>query len=388
MIIGVPKEIMPGERRVAASPETTKKMVQDGLTVLIEQGAGEGSFYHDEAYMAAGAEIVPDVADLYDRADIILKVKEPLMNDAQGKHEVELMKEGQLLITFIHPASPVNHAMVKQMADRGINSITLDSIPRITRAQNMDALTSMSTCAGYKGLLMAANELPKFVPQIFSPVGMIRPINALIIGVGVAGLQALATAKRLGAIVYAADIRPAAVEQAQSLGAKTIDLGVPPEEAIGEGGYALALSEERLAEERKILAEHLPNMDIVFLSALVPGKVAPELITEDMVKLMQPGSVIVDISIDQGGNCVITPPGTVESKHGVTLIGIKNIPGLIPTSSTWMFSQNVYNLLSYLLRDGKLVIDLSDDIIDSALTTYQGRVVHRGTLEAFALDRA
>ncbi|MGI6507793.1 MAG: NAD(P) transhydrogenase subunit alpha [Saccharofermentanales bacterium] len=388
MIIGVPKEIMPGERRVAASPETTKKMVQDGLTVLIEQGAGEGSFYHDEAYMAAGAEIVPNVADLYDRADIILKVKEPLMNDAQGKHEVELMKEGQLLITFIHPASPVNHAMVKQMANRGINSITLDSIPRITRAQNMDALTSMSTCAGYKGLLMAANELPKFVPQIFSPVGMIRPINALIIGVGVAGLQALATAKRLGAIVYAGDIRPAAVEQAQSLGAKTIDLGVPSEEAIGEGGYALALSEERLAEERKVLSKHLPNMDIVFLSALVPGKVAPELITEDMVKLMQPGSVIVDISIDQGGNCVITPPGTVESKHGVTLIGIKNIPGLIPTSSTWMFSQNVYNLLSYLLRDGKLVIDLSDDIIDSALTTYQGRVVHRGTLEAFALDRA
>ena len=371
MIIGVPKEIMPGERRVAASPETTKKMVQDGLTVLIEQGAGEGSFYHDEAYMAAGAEIVPNVADLYDRADIILKVKEPLMNDAQGKHEVELMKEGQLLITFIHPASPVNHAMVKQMANRGINSITLDSIPRITRAQNMDALTSMSTCAGYKGLLMAANELPKFVPQIFSPVGMIRPINALIIGVGVAGLQALATAKRLGAIVYAGDIRPAAVEQAQSLGAKTIDLGVPSEEAIGEGGYALALSEERLAEERKVLSKHLPNMDIVFLSALVPGKVAPELITEDMVKLMQPGSVIVDISIDQGGNCVITPPGTVESKHGVTLIGIKNIP-LIPTSSTWMFSQNVYNLLSYLLRDGKLVIDLSDDIIDSALTTYQG----------------
>ena len=187
--------------------------------------------------------------------------------------------------------------MVKQMANRGINSITLDSIPHITRAQNMDALTSMSTCAGYKGLLMAANELPKFVPQIFSPVGMIRPINALIIGVGVAGLQALATAKRLGAIVYAGDIRPAAVEQAQSLGAKTIDLGVPSEEAIGEGGYALALSEERLAEERKVLSKHLPNMDIVFLSALVPGKVAPELITEDMVKLMQPGSVIVDISL-------------------------------------------------------------------------------------------
>lgn len=383
MIIGVPKEIMPGERRVAASPETVAKMVKDGLAVLVENNAGEGAFYHDADYTAAGAEIVDKVTDLYDRAEVILKVKEPLMNEELKMHEVDLMHEGQLLITFIHPASPVNHQMVKRMAAQGITSITLDGIPRITRAQNMDALTSMSTCAGYKGILLAANALPKFVPQIFTAVGMIKPINTLVIGVGVGGLQALATAKRLGSQVHAADIRPAAAEQAQSLGAKVIDLKVPAEEAIGDGGYALALSEERLAAEREILAQHLPDMDIVFLSALVPGKVAPTLITEEMVKSMKPGSVIVDISIDQGGNCAITPPGTTEVKHKVTLVGIKNIPGLLPTSSTWMFAQNVYNLLAYLIRDGKIVIDLDDEIIKSSLTTYEGKVVHKGTLEAF-----
>ena len=383
MIIGVPKEIMPGERRVAASPETVEKMVSDGLTVLVEKNAGEGAFYHDPDYVAAGASIVEDVSEVYQRADVILKVKEPLFNKEKEKHEVDMMHEGQTLITFIHPAAPANHDMVKHMAAQGVTSITLDGIPRITRAQTMDALTSMSTCAGYKGMLIAANELPHFVPQIFTAVGMIKPINVLVIGAGVGGLQAIATAKRLGAVVYAADIRPAAAEQAMSLGAKVIDLGVPAEEAIGEGGYALALSEKRLEEERQLLAGHLPEMDIVFLSALVPGKMAPILITEEMVKDMKPGSAIVDISIDQGGNCDITPAGTVEVKHAVTLIGIKNLPGLLPTSSTWMFSKNVYNLLSYLIKDGKIHLDMDDDIVKSALTTHGGKVVHQGTLEAF-----
>lgn len=384
MIIGVPKEIMPGERRVAASPETAAKMVADGLTVLVEKNAGGGAFYHDSDYVAAGAQVLDDVGELFERADVILKVKEPLFNKEKDKHEVDMMHEGQTLITFIHPAAPANHEMVKHMAARGVTSITLDGIPRITRAQSMDALTSMSTCAGYKGMLIAANELPHFVPQIFTAVGMIKPINVMIIGAGVGGLQAIATAKRLGAVVYACDIRPDAAEQAQSLGAKVIDLGVPAEEAIGEGGYALALSEKRLEEERAVLAEHLKNMDIVFLSALVPGKMAPILITEDMVKDMKAGSAIVDISIDQGGNCDITPAGTIEVKHHVTLIGIKNLPGLLPTSSTWMFSQNVYNLLSYLVKDGRIELDMDDDIVKSALTTHGGKVVHQGTLEAFA----
>ena len=210
MIIGVPKEIMPGERRVAASPETVAKMVGDGLTVLVEKNAGEGAFYHDPDYVAAGAQVIDDVCEIFERADVILKVKEPLFNKEKGKHEVDMMHEGQTLITFIHPAAPANHDMVKHMASKGVTSITLDGIPRITRAQAMDALTSMSTCAGYKGILIAANELPHFIPQIFTAVGMIKPIKALVIGAGVGGLQAIATVKRLGAIVFAADIRPAA----------------------------------------------------------------------------------------------------------------------------------------------------------------------------------
>ena len=214
---------------------------------------------------------------------------------------------------------------------------------------------------------------------------MIKPINALIVGVGVGGLQALATAKRLGAVVYAADIRPAASEQAKSLGAKVIELGVPPEAAIGEGGYALPLSDEWLEKERAVLAAELPKMDIVFLSALVPSRIAPILITEDMVKAMKPGAAIVDISIDQGGNCEITPPGEVEVKHNVTLIGIKNIPGMLPESSSWMFAQNIYNLTKYLTKDGKIVLDRNDDIVKGILTTIDGEIVHQGAREAMGL---
>jgi NAD(P) transhydrogenase subunit alpha len=381
MVIGVPTEIMDGERRVAATPDTVKRMVQDGHQVLVQSGAGLGSFQSDELYEEAGATIMDDVEALFAKADVILKVKEPLFNETLGKHEADLMREGQILITFIHPASPANHELVRTLAKNGVTAITLDGIPRITRAQSMDALTSMSTCAGYKGMLMAASSLPKFVPMIVTAVGMIQPIKTLVIGAGVAGLQALATAKRLGAICHAADIRPDAVEQAASLGAKTLDLGVPVEEAVGEGGYAKKLSKERILQEREMIAGILPEIDVLFLSALIPGKQAPILITEEMVKLMKPGSVIIDISIDQGGNCAITPPGSADLKHGVTIVGIKNIPGLIPTSSTWMFAQNIYNLLKVVVPTVDTV-DVSDEIVQSALTTYKGEIVHQGTLEA------
>ncbi|NLC29667.1 MAG: NAD(P) transhydrogenase subunit alpha [Chloroflexi bacterium] len=386
MIIGIPKEIMPGERRVAATPETVKAMKAMGLEVLVEKDAGEGAYFHDPDYVAAGAEIVVDPSEIFNRADMILKVKEPQFNRNLNLHEVDMMHENQFLITFIHPAAPVNHQMVKNLAARGVTSLTLDSIPRISRAQSMDALTSMSACAGYKGSLLAANHLPVFMPMMSTAVGMIRPTQALVIGTGVGGLQAIATIKRLGSVVYAADIRPDAAEQAMSLGAKIVDLGVPPEDAVGEGGYAKALSPENLARERAILAESVKDKDIVFLSALVPGKQAPILITEEMVKSMKPGSVIVDISIDQGGNCEITPMGTTEEKHHVTIIGIKNIPGMLPTSSTWMFSQNVLNLVKYLVKDGQVHLDMEDEIVREALTTYGGQVVHQGTLEAFLLD--
>ncbi len=385
MIIGVPKEIMHGEARVAASPEAVAKYVADGFTVLVEKNAGEGANYHDEDYQKAGAELIANPKEIYAKSDVIIKVKEPLFNEALNVHEIEMMHKGQYLITFIHPASPVNHKMVQMMAKQGVIGLTLDGVPRISRAQNLDALTSMSTCAGYKGILMAASDLATFMPQMFTAVGVINPAKVLVLGVGVAGLQALATAKRLGAITYAADIRPAAAEQATSLGAKLVDTTVPSELAIAEGGYAKHLPEEWLKKEREALRETIKEMDIVFCSALVPGKIAPILITEDMVKEMKRGSVIVDISIDQGGNCEITPPGEREVKHGVVLEGIKNIPGLLPQSSTWMFSQNMYNLVKYLVKDGQINLDMNDEICKKILVTRDGEIVHEGTLEAMKL---
>lgn len=385
MIIGIPKEIMHEEARVAATPESVKKYVADGHQVLVEKNAGIGALHANEAYEAAGAILCETAQEVYDRAELILKVKEPQFNHDTGKHEIEMMHKGQYLITFIHPAAPVNHEMVKNMAAAGIISLTMDCVPRISRAQAMDALTSMSTCAGYKGMLMAASDLGRFVPMMPTAAGMIKPVNALVAGVGVAGLQALATAKRLGAKTYAIDIRPAAAEQATSLGATLIDSGVAPELAIGEGGYALALPEDVLEAERERLAKILPDMDIVFLSALVPGRLAPTLITEEMVKTMKPGSVIVDISIDQGGNCAITPAGKREVKHGVVIEGIKNIPGMLAASSTFMYSANMYNLVKYLVKDGRMNLDMNDEIVRGMMTTMDGKIVHAGALSAMGM---
>ncbi len=385
MIIGIPREIMHDEDRVAATPATCAKYIQDGHKVLVEAGAGEGAYFHDAQYAEAGATVVPDALSVFENAELILKVKEPQFNEALDRHEADMMRAGQYLITFIHPAAPANHEMVGKLARRGVIAMTLDGVPRISRAQSMDALTSMSTCAGYKGTLMGCNLLPRFAPQIFSAVGMIKPINMLVVGAGVGGLQALATGKRLGAKVFAADIRPAAREQAQSLGAQIIGLGVPDEAGVGEGGYARALSPEHLETERAALAEKLPEMDLVFLSALIPGKLAPILVTEEMVKSMKPGAVIVDISIDQGGNCALTPPGEIATLHHVHLVGIKNIPGLLPESATTMFAMNVYNLVHYLLKDGAFHLDRQDEIIDGILTTLDGQIVHQGAREAMKL---
>ena len=382
MIIGVPKEIMHEEARVAATPDTVKKYVADGHKVLVEKGAGVGALHADADYAAAGAVMCDTAQEVYDQAELILKVKEPLFNEQTGKHEVDMMHKGQYLITFIHPAAPVNHKMVKHMAEAGIISMAIEGVPRISRAQSMDALTSMSTCAGYKGILMAASDLSKFIPMMPTAAGMIKPCNVMVAGVGVAGLQALATAKRLGAKTFAIDIRPAAAEQATSLGAKVIESGVDPALAIGQGGYAMELPEDVLAAERELIAKVLPDMDIVFLSALVPGRLAPILITEEMVKTMKPGSVIVDIAIDQGGNCAITTPGVKDVKYGVTLEGIKNIPGMLAASSTFMYAANMYNLVKYLCKDGTLKLDMSDDIVSGMMTTMDGKVVHAGALAA------
>lgn len=386
MIVGIPKEIMQNENRVAAVPETVAKMVKDGVEVIVERGAGVGSYYEDEEYVKAGAKIVDNPEEVFLKSDLILKVKEPLFNEKIKKYEVDMMHENQYLITFIHPASPVNHPMVRKMADKGIISLTLDGVPRISRAQSMDALSSMSSCAGYKGMLMAANDISKFIPMITSAIGMIKPATVFVIGAGVAGLRAIATAKGLGAIVYAADIRSEAVEQAKSLGAKIIETGVPEDIAVSKDGkHANLLPEKWLEIERNNFKEIIAKADIVFCSALVLGKVAPVLIDEEMLKLMPKGSCIVDISIDQGGNCSLTTPGKKDIKHGVIIEGIKNIPGLLPTSSTWMFSHNIYNMFKYIYKQGKIELDINDEIIKSVLVTKDHRILHEGTLEAMAL---
>ncbi len=383
MKVGIPREIMKNEKRVAATPQTVKQYIEkQGDAVFVQSGAGTGSNFSDADYETAGATILKDARELYERCDVILKVKEPLHNEETNQHELDMMREGQYLITFLHPASPGNHDMVDHMARRGVIGLTLDGVPRITRAQPLDALTSMSTCAGYKGVLMAADSLVKFMPQIFAPVGRIDPAKVLVVGTGVSGLQSIATAKRLGAVVHAADIRPDADEQARSLGAKTLDLGVPKEAAIGEGGYAKPLEESWLKHERDILAGHIGEYDIVVLSALVPGRMAPILVDEPMVKRMKTGSIVVDISVDQGGNCSLTETGEIINRHGVEIQGVKNIPGYLPESATKMFAQNVYNLFSYLHKDGGLHLDDNDEVCRSIIVTRGGDVVHEGTLEA------
>jgi len=384
LTIGVMKEIMDHENRVAAIPDTVKKLVAQGAKVLLEKGAGAKSYFRDEEYQSAGAEIVADCEEIYNRAEIILKVKEPIFNKAKNRHEVSMMKKGQLLVSFLHPASPVNHGMVRDLAKQGVIGLTLDGIPRITRAQAMDALTSMSTVAGYKGVILAADHLTRFIPMIGSAVGVIQPSQVFIIGAGVAGLQALATAKRLGGVTYACDVRPDAAEQAKSLGAKIIESGVPGDIAIEKGGYARHLPDEWIAKEREAIRDTVIKSDIVILCALIPGRVAPILITEDMVKLMRPGSVIIDISIDQGGNCALTEFGETVTKHDVTIVGIKNIPGSVPRSSTWMFANNIFNFVNYFVKDGKIGLDTKDEIIKSTLVTIDGKLVHEGALEAIA----
>lgn len=382
LTLGVPKEIMDHEYRVSAIPETVMKFIDQGARVLVESGAGEAAHHHDDMYRMVGAEIAAGSDAVFERSDIILKVKEPQFDTRKNRHEVSMMKRGQTLVAFLHPASPANHQMVRDLAEQGVVSFTLDGVPRLTNAQPMDALTSMSTVAGYKGVIMAADQLGCFMPMTNTAVGMVSAAQVFVVGAGVAGLQALATAKRLGAVNCAADIRPEAMEQAKSLRARIVETGVPAEVAIGGGGYAKALPPEWLAREREVIRKTVVESDVVILSALVPGRIAPVIVCEDMVKGMKPGSVIVDIAIDQGGNCALTEPGRTVVKHGVTIIGAKNIPGYVPASASWLFAHNLFHFLSYLVREGNIRADREDEILGPTLVTQDGKVVHAGALEA------
>lgn len=383
MLIGIPKEILAEENRVASTPDTVQKYIQLGFEVMVEASAGAGIFMSDEEYAQAGAKVTADTQRVFDEADIILKVKQPVFNADAGKHEVEMLRDGSTLITFLHPAAPDNHDMVKRLRDKNITAFTMDGIPRISRAQRMDALSSMSTVTGYKSVLMAANYLKKFIPMIGTAIGMVKPANFLVIGTGVVGLQAIATAKRLGGVVRAMDIRKDACTEAESLGARIVPFDVPQALAVGQGGYAKPLDDPWLEKEREVIKTCLTETDVVILSALVPGEVAPQLVSEPMVQMMKTGSVVMDISIDQGGNCAATEPGRWCYKHGVGICGIQNIPGRLAMDASWLYANNIYYYVENLFKKGLGTFDLDDEIVKNSLVTHQGRVHHEGTLKAF-----
>ncbi|MDY0003987.1 MAG: NAD(P) transhydrogenase subunit alpha [Polyangia bacterium] len=382
MLVVIPKEILNEEKRVAAIPETVGKLRAKGMEVAVEAGVGAGIFIEDQEYAKAGATIVDDVEQLFAKANVILKVKQPIFNEAKQKHEVDMMPKGSTLVTFLHPAAPDSHDIVRKLRDRQITSFTMDGIPRTSRAQRMDALTSMSTVTGYRAVLDAAMKLPRFLPMIGTAIGPIKPANVLVVGTGVVGLQAVATAKRLGGVVKAWDIREAARSEAGSLGAKVVGFDVPKELAIAEGGYAKRLPDDWLAKEQAAIVEVVAASDIVVLSALVPGGKAPIIVTKDAVSKMKPGSVIVDVSIDQGGNCELTQPSKEILVNSVRICGLQNIPGRMAMHSSWLYANNMFHYIDNLFKTVPGEPDLKDDIVAASLVTMNGKIVFRPALEA------
>jgi NAD(P) transhydrogenase subunit alpha len=375
MKVSVPKEILAGERRVVFTPDSVKRLVKSGFEVVVEKGAGVSSTYSDEDYVSAGATIEESVEALLGGADLVIKVQGPIKNGATGKHEIDMMREGSALIALVYPLS--NHDTVKKLAARRITAFSLDMIPRTTLAQAMDVLSSMSTIAGYKAVLTAASRLPKFFPMFMTAAGTVAPAKVLVIGAGVAGLQACATAKRLGGVVEAFDQRPAVKEQVLSLGARFVEVPTE-EEAESKGGYAKELSEEYKKRQAELIHKHVLKSDVVITTALIPGKRAPILITEEMVKAMKPGSVIVDLAADFGGNCGFTEPGKEVEKHGVLISGLTNVASSMPVHASQMFSKNVEKFLVHLSeKDGsKLKLDMEDEITAGSMITRDGEVVN------------
>ena len=382
MQIGIPKEILHEEKRVAATPETVTKYIDMGFSVAVESSAGMGIGKSDLEYEGAGAVVTSDTETLFAESDIILKVKQPVYNETVEKHEANMLRDGSTLITFLHPAAHGNHDMVKKLRDKNITALTMDGIPRISRAQRMDALSSMSTVTGYKSVLMAANHMPKFIPMIGTAIGTVKPANFFVVGAGVVGLQAIATAKRLGGVVKAIDIRKEACAEAKSLGSKVAEFDIPQELAVGNGGYAQSLEDEWIEIERNIIKPYLEEADIVILSALVPGEVAPILITEEMIRTMKHDAVIMDISIDQGGNCEETEPGSFVQKDGIHICGIQNIPGRMAVHASWLYANNMYYYVENLFKNGLDALDFDDEIVKSSLVTHQSKIHHEGTLKA------
>lgn len=368
MKIAVPKECTPGEQRVASVPEVVGRFGKLGVQVLVEAGAGANSFHSDEAYAAAGATIVNDVDALYRDADVVLRVQPP------SAEEAERLREGGMVVGFMSPHRCVD--VVKRLRDRRVTSLAMELIPRISRAQSMDALSSQASVAGYKAVLMAAYRLGKFMPMLTTPTGTVRPARFLIIGVGVAGLQAIATARRLGAMVEAYDVRPATKEQVQSLGAKFVQVEVAADAA---GGYARELSAEEQARQQGVIAKHVGQADAVITTAAVPGRPAPKIVSRAMVEGMRPGSVIIDLAAESGGNCELTRPDKGVRYQDVEICGPLNVASTLPVHASEMYAKNLYNLLALLVKDGSLAPDWEDEVLRDTTLTRDGEIKHAPT---------
>ena len=376
MKISIVKERRPHETRVAATPETVKKLKALGAEITIEAGAGTAAAYTDQAYADAGATIVPDAAAAFAAGDIVFKIQRP-MSAAEGTDELALLRQGQTLMSPL--GALINKELVETLAAKGVTSFALELIPRITRAQSMDILSSQANLAGYKAVLLAANHFGRIFPQMMTPGGTLAPSRAFIMGVGVAGLQAIATARRLGSIVTATDVRPATKEQVQSLGAKFV--AVEDEEfkaAETAGGYAKEMSAEYRAKQAALVADHIKTQDIVVTTALIPGRKAPVLVSEDMVKTMKPGSVIVDMAVEQGGNCPLSEYGRTVEKYGVKIVGPANLAGELATDASALFARNLLNFITPMVdKETKaLTINLEDEVVKGTLVTRDGQIVH------------
>lgn len=383
MIVGVPKESFPGERRVSLVPAVLPNLKKVGLDVIVEQGAGVEAGYPDAQYADKGAKIAPDRKSVFGAADIITQVLCYGSNDRTGKADLPLMRRDQVLIGFLRPLG--SREILQEIAGAGVMSFSVELMPRTTRAQSMDALSSMATACGYKAVLIAADTLPKFFPMLTTAAGTITPSRVLIIGVGVAGLQAIATARRLGAVVSAYDVRPVVKEQVQSLGARFVELGIEAKDAQDARGYATAQGEDFYARQREAMGKVIGENDVVITTAVVPGKKAPVLVTTDMVRRMAPSSVIVDLAAERGGNCELTRPGETIVDGGVTIIGRINLASTVPYHASSLYARNLTAFLVHLVKDGKLNLNLTDDITRETLLTRGGEVVNARVREFFSL---
>jgi NAD(P) transhydrogenase subunit alpha len=377
MKLAIPTERRAGEARVAGTPDTVKRLKALGLDIVVESGAGAGTSIPDQAFADAGATIAPDEASALADADIVLKVQRPLNGAEGGPDEVALMKRGALLIAMLDPYR--NRGQLDSYAQQGISAFAMELVPRITRAQSMDVLSSQSNLAGYKAVLDAAAEFGRAFPMMMTAAGTIAPARVFIMGVGVAGLQAIATARRLGAVVSATDVRPATKEQVESLGGTFVAvMNEEFQQAQTTGGYAKEMSDDYKRQQAALVGETIKKQDIVICTALIPGRAAPVLVNEDMVKTMKPGSVIVDLAVEAGGNCPLSELGKVVVKHGVKLVGHANVPSRIAVDSSALYAKNLFNFLGLIVdkKENRLNVDPADEIIKGTLLTHEGRIVH------------